>query len=813
MIRALPAAAVVALVTALLLGPAIPAGSVQLSPIATAARTETAATAPPLIVLMDTSGSMDETVPTSEGSGTVKKLEAAKTALQEPIRNQPPGSRLGIRTYPGGTIVNGCETGSWLVDIDSGTAPAGVFDEIDALTADGGTPTGPALESVIADLNGRGIRSANIVVVSDGLYTCGTDPCEVAKGLAGTGFSVTIQTVGFAISADGAENLKCIAEATGGKYFDAGDSGELTEVITKLTSPVFNLTLKSDSSPVAGSDTTITVTVQNSSSYDARTVGVRLAFTTGKQLPLVPRVVPALIEIGTLPAGESATRSWTFVAGRPEIPGTAIYSVSASSLGTLPVQVTGTFTTTVEGSSAEDTGPILKDLIGSGQSLVIMGDSYSSGQGAYSYLPPTRDVGEACHRSPETYLARPFTEAKVQVEIIACSGAVSGDFQIPQGLTERGTFLAASQLSQLRALKSIPGAVVMTLGGNDIGFADIVVKCVKPGSYCASPDYKSETLAKIPKIENNLVASYEGAWRVLNRPANVDARKGAFAPLVVLAYPLAVHAEKFQACPLGVIGLTGVVGVGGFDVEETKFANRLVTTLNDTVEKSVQKARDDGIEIYYVDATEQAAREGHTACAGPTDRWINNIDLSSVPVKAESMHPNTEGYKAMTSIIIPWSQKLTLKGSTDAAKQGTKLKNEVLDYYLNPRFKPTKPDFFTIGTVTPVRPGSAAQLDVPNMGSAPVSVILHSSPRLLTTLVPEDDGSISASVAIPADTPVGVHELVLTGWDEDGNKITKTATIVVKRMTPIWVWAIGIAGGLLLLGAIVLALVHRRRRT
>jgi lysophospholipase L1-like esterase len=762
---------------------------------------EATAAAVPLVVLMDTSDSMEETVPASDAPGDVKKLDAAKRALQEPIRNQPPGSKVGIWTYPGGTTgKDGCDAGGWLVDLDTAAGSADVLNRISSLTADGDTPTGPALSAVVADLRARGVQGANILVVSDGLYTCGADPCEVAEELAGTGFEVSIQTVGFDISPEGRDSLKCMAEATGGNYFDASDSAELTQVINELTTPKFTLTLAADKAPVRGKKTTIKATLKNVSALDAHSVGLNLAFSNKRPGLVTPTVVPATIGLGTLPAGRSASRSWTFVAS--EQAATSEYSVSATSLETLPVQVGGAFTTSAPGFQAADAGPMLSNLIKNKQSLVILGDSYSSGEGTYSYLPETPGISGSCHRSPETYLASRFTAAKVRVEILACSGAVANDLQAPQSIAESGGWKADPQLAQLAALPSTPGVAVMTLGGNDIGFKSILTRCVSPFDSCASPTYQTVTLATIPMHLDALVAAYAGAWRVLNRPEFVSSRGGDFAPLIVVAYPKVVHETSlFREC--------AAAAGASFDASEVSFANRLVEKLNQTIALGVSRARAGGAEVYFVKTTQDAFVPGHTVCDSADDRWVNRLDIKGWPPNAESVHPTEAGYAAITDEIIEWSKTTDRVRPTAAGKKYSETPDALLDQYLHPSFEKGKRLRPSAEQSATFHPSQSMLLAEPGMGTYPVTVTLHSQPRILATIAPDPEGTVHEYVSLPADVKLGAHEVTLTGWDEDGNQIVKTASIVVRPATPAWVWTLGI-GGVLTLGVTVLVFLRRR---
>jgi len=762
---------------------------------------------PPLIILMDISGSMSDSVPQTNGSGSVVKLAAAKSALQQPIDNQPPGASVGIWTFPGATSSGGCDAGSWLVDVGSATQPRDILTKIAGLQAGGDTPTGPALTSVINALRARGIQSANVLVVSDGLYTCGPDPCDVAKGLAGTGFTLSIQAVGFDIAPEGRDSLKCMAEATGGSYFDASNSADLNQVITRLTTPQFDLTLSAPTHPIAGNLMTITATVKNTSLYAAEDMHLRLGFSNTPATLLTPTVIPSDIPLGTLPAGQIASRSWSFVAGEKGHSKQAVYSVSASSVETVPRPVVagGTFTTTAPGSTARDTGDILKKLISAKQSLVILGDSYSSGEGTFSYLPGTSTVDAKCHRSPNTYLAPAFTAAKVRVEILACSGAVTANLLGPQIDGSTGLTEATSQLAQLNALGSTPGAVVMTIGGNDIGFSAIVGKCVTPGSSCTSSStYDADVLSRPAQIASTLVASYESVWKVLNQPKFVAARHGQYAPVIVLAYPQVVHDYSQGACALNV-----ALGTGGFDVSEVKFANYLETNLDGAIASAAKQAASDGFGVYYVNDTKSAFLPNNTVCEDATKRWVNSVVNLG---KSESLHPTDDGYLAESDRIISWSKDVTtIAPSTEAKRGGTSLGVIGL---LDSSAAQSAAVKLQINDLFPqvVRPSQAVFVDMPRLGQSPVTVTLHSQPRLLGTITPDAQGRVRGYVSIPADTTSGIHEIVVKGWDADGAPLVTTVVVRVTPPTPQWLYMIGIASLILVVAAIVLIVVRRRRR-
>ncbi|MDA2989736.1 MAG: hypothetical protein O2815_11730 [Actinomycetota bacterium] len=64
-----------------------------------------------------------------------------------------------------------------------------------------------------------------VVLVSDGLSSC-DDPCFVAQELDPV-TDWNFIAIGFDLLGDGAEELRCIADVTGGRYLSAADGAEL----------------------------------------------------------------------------------------------------------------------------------------------------------------------------------------------------------------------------------------------------------------------------------------------------------------------------------------------------------------------------------------------------------------------------------------------------------------------------------------------------------------------------------------------------------------------------------------------------------
>lgn len=178
----------------------------------TAAKSAQAAGADILFVV-DTSGSM---------AGT--RIADAKIALHTAIASLSDDQPAGLRSYAGA-----CGDGGILrVAIGVGNRD-GLRAETDALVASGGTPTPDALRAGAADFSAG--SPGVIILISDGQSTCG-DPCPVAAGLSATlGVQFKVHAVGFQAPEAAEQELKCIADATGGAYFSADDAEGLSDAI------------------------------------------------------------------------------------------------------------------------------------------------------------------------------------------------------------------------------------------------------------------------------------------------------------------------------------------------------------------------------------------------------------------------------------------------------------------------------------------------------------------------------------------------------------------------------------------------------
>lgn len=168
-------------------------------------------------ILLDTSGSMSDSIDGQE------KIVIAKELFRNFLISNN-NANIGVRTFGGS-----CES-NILFPIGNYPNKQILIEKVNSLKAMGSTPIELALNKAKNDFKNSGKKA--IILISDGKETCYGDPCKVAKELSKLGISA-IYTVGFDIAEDGVQDLKCIAESTGGKYFEAKNKQQLINALNQ----------------------------------------------------------------------------------------------------------------------------------------------------------------------------------------------------------------------------------------------------------------------------------------------------------------------------------------------------------------------------------------------------------------------------------------------------------------------------------------------------------------------------------------------------------------------------------------------------
>lgn len=225
---------------------------------------------------------------------------------------------------------------------------------------------------------------------------------------------------------------------------------------------------------------------------------------------------------------------------------------------------------------------------GGGDQYAALGDSFSSGVGTGSYT-----LDSACKRSVYAYPSLLAKQRRHTVlTFVACSGATTADL------------LA----NQIQAVVSTTTMVTVTIGGNDIGFANLIYQCT-------IGDCTSALESTTANLESTLGSRLDAVYNA------IKSRAAANAKIIVLGYP-----HEFSGASCG-----GTLGISA--AEETD-ANALADQLDNVIRTH---ALNDG--VIYQSAI--GAFSGHEVCS--SSPWLNGLNLFNT---GESYHPNRAGHSS-----------------------------------------------------------------------------------------------------------------------------------------------------------------------
>jgi lysophospholipase L1-like esterase len=215
---------------------------------------------------------------------------------------------------------------------------------------------------------------------------------------------------------------------------------------------------------------------------------------------------------------------------------------------------------------------------------VALGDSYSSGTGTGQY----DSSSGSCYRSPLAYPSLWTSAHQVAAfSFVACSGATTDDVLS----------------TQVAALDSTTTLVTVSVGGNDVGFADVVTTCtIGSDQDCANAVQQAETA-----VRDTLPGKLDQTYAAIRDAA-------PSASVVVMGYP-----RLFAT------------GICWLSASKRNALNSAADLLATTIAGRAAVAH-----FTFVDG--RSAFAGHGICAASP--WINGVTL---PV-TDSYHPNRAGH-------------------------------------------------------------------------------------------------------------------------------------------------------------------------
>lgn len=421
--------------------------------------------------------------------------------------------------------------------------------------------------------------------------------------------------------------------------------------------------------------------------------------------------------------------------------------------------------------------------------LLAMGDSYISGEGAYSYRDGTDTSNNKCHLSSQSYPYLLGAQYADEYHSVACSGATTDDIVnftddyqnqlLPK--KRQGSYLDSDvadilsnykpgYLNQARFLqKTQANRIVISIGGNDIHFADIVTSCVLRGM--GNPCYGKQSerrglLKTMYDMHTKLVGTYQ---KILSEAA-------AGARLYVIGYPQVVNPTG--NCAVNV----------HLDDQERQFAYLLIDRYN-----AVLKNAAESVGAIYVDTS--TALVGHRLCDA-TNNGVNGLTEGddkaaglqlwttslSFGIGNESYHPTAEGHQLLAAAIATATDNLTKKPAppTGVGKL-TSTGNETFITTGTPDSGGMKKIIFsTIANVSVALKNQVVA--VASQGEAAVNavyqLVMHSQEVTLASGTTDGSGAINIKANIPNIEP-GIHSLHIYTTDAEGEPIDITQNIFI----------------------------------
>lgn len=179
-----------------------------------------------VMIILDDSDSMSENI----GSGNESKMSAAKRTVLEVLKNISPDTRVGLRIYGNSTNpFTACHATNVLVPLGQNNRNL-IASKMIGIQPTGMTPISyTILRSLEEDFQMVGGQK-NIILISDGIETCGEDPCHVAVRMQQMGINVKINVIGLGLQDYAAtKQLRCVALGTKGQFYSANTAAELAQ--------------------------------------------------------------------------------------------------------------------------------------------------------------------------------------------------------------------------------------------------------------------------------------------------------------------------------------------------------------------------------------------------------------------------------------------------------------------------------------------------------------------------------------------------------------------------------------------------------
>ncbi|MDI2128645.1 SGNH/GDSL hydrolase family protein [Yinghuangia seranimata] len=263
-----------------------------------------------------------------------------------------------------------------------------------------------------------------------------------------------------------------------------------------------------------------------------------------------------------------------------------------------------------------------------GSYYVALGDSYAAGVMIGETLP---DSPKGCLRTAANYahqlakaLAVPsFTD-------VTCGGAVTDDFAKAQTFSNSGP----SPTPQYDALGPDTKLVTVGIGGNDIGFSQIIGTCAFSSVSSSSKTPCTDVFTK--DGQDTLKQRIDTTGGKIDAVLRTVHEKSPDARVLLVGYP-AILPETGAGCPDRLPAAAG----------DLPYLRTVLQNLN-----GMLKQRAAAGNATYVDTYTPGI--GHDVCQAAGTRWIEGLKPEQ---PAAPVHPNALGQQGMAAAVIATAEK------------------------------------------------------------------------------------------------------------------------------------------------------------
>jgi len=301
---------------------------------------------------------------------------------------------------------------------------------------------------------------------------------------------------------------------------------------------------------------------------------------------------------------------------------------------------------------------------------LVLGDSYSSGEGIQNTATPSTDQrprpGEQvrdCRRAdgtgnnasawaPTAY-RRVGAELRISdMRLMACTGAITDE--IPAQITEARTTFGVNKWD----------IVTLSIGGNNIKFADIIRECVdlppswrilvgrEPGCRTSADQIRTrvDMLAGATGITQD---QYNGFTSLPSTYENIADHVNPGGHVIVLGYPNIIEdADRWPPlrAPFGIIKLrrNRCEMIWRKDVQLLRTsAAYLNQRIQDAVLEADRKFESRGVRFDFLNISQSPYEDAagrHGLCTA--DPWLHGVKIDRKLYIGKSFHPNQGGYDA-----------------------------------------------------------------------------------------------------------------------------------------------------------------------